>query len=60
MLNVKKRHSQRERSPKTERNVSISVAVVLALLALKSLVVGPDPRVVQEQQRPEPSIVALR
>jgi hypothetical protein len=59
MLNVKKRHPQREWSPKTERNVSISVAVILALLMLKSLFVGPGPRVVQEQ-RPDTSIIALR
>jgi hypothetical protein len=60
MVNGEKRCSQREWSPKTERNVSISVAALLALLVLKSLVVGPGPRVVQEQQRPEASIVALR
>jgi hypothetical protein len=59
MLNVRRRHPQREWSPKTERNVSISVAVILALLVLKTLVVGPRPGVVQEQ-RPETSIAALR
>jgi hypothetical protein len=59
MLNDKNRNPEREWSPKTERNVSISVAVALALLVLISLVVGPGPRLVQEQ-RPETSIIALR
>jgi hypothetical protein len=52
-------HPEREWSPKTKRNVSMSVAIVLAFLVLKGLLVGPGPRLVQEQ-RPETSIIALR
>ena len=54
----KERDPAWEWSSKTKRNVSISVAIVLALLVLKGLLVGPGPRLVQEQ-RPE-SVIALR
>jgi hypothetical protein len=57
MLSTKERHSDREWSPKTKRNVSISVAVVLALLVLKSLFVGPGLRVVQENEHYRAEIV---
>jgi hypothetical protein len=57
MLNDKERHPEWEWSPKTKRNVSISVAIVLALLVLKSLIVGPGPRVVQEDEHYRVEIV---
>ena len=50
MLDDKERHPEWEWSPKTKRKISISVAVVLGLLVLKSLFVGPGPRVVQENE----------
>jgi hypothetical protein len=56
MLYDSERHPEREWSPKTERNVSIGVVVVLALLVLTNLFVGPGPRVVQERN----SMIALR
>jgi hypothetical protein len=50
MLKDNERHQDGEWSPTTRRNVSISVAVVLFLLVLKSLFVGPGPRVFQENE----------
>lgn len=56
MLYDEERHPESEWSPKTERNVSIGVVVVLALLLLINLFAGPGPRVVQEGN----SIIASR
>jgi hypothetical protein len=57
MLYDKERHPEWDWSPNTKRNVSISVAIVLALLVLKSLIVGPGPRVVQEDEHYRVEIV---
>jgi hypothetical protein len=57
MLDDKERHQDGVWSPTTKRNVSISVAVVFALLVLKSLFVGPGPRVVQEDEHYRVAIV---
>jgi hypothetical protein len=57
MLDDKERHQDGVWSPTTKRNVSISVAVVFALLVLKSLFVGPGPRVVQEDEHYRVEIV---
>jgi hypothetical protein len=56
MLNHEKRYGERQWSPTTERNVSVGVAAVLALVVLINLFVGPGPRVVWEQG-PETTIL---